>query len=63
LLEKVKKEREGKIKGREKGEKKERNKGKKKWQRVCDQTANQAGKPLKKGEKKITSSGTAGLQA
>jgi hypothetical protein len=30
---------------------------------VDDQTANQAGKPLKKGEKKIISSGTVGLQA
>jgi hypothetical protein len=30
---------------------------------VGDQTANQAAKPLKKGEKKITSSGTVGLQA
>jgi hypothetical protein len=32
---------------------------------VSDQTANQAGKPLKKGEKKkkVTSSGTVGLQA
>jgi hypothetical protein len=28
-----------------------------------DQAANQAGKPLKKGEKKITSSGTIGFQA
>jgi hypothetical protein len=30
---------------------------------VGDQTANQAANPLKKGEKKITSSGTVGLQA
>jgi hypothetical protein len=31
---------------------------------VGDQTANQAAKPLKKGgKKKITSSGTAGLQS
>jgi hypothetical protein len=30
---------------------------------VGDQTANQAPKPLKKGEKKITSSGTVGVQA
>jgi hypothetical protein len=30
---------------------------------VGDQRANQAGKPLKWGEKKITSSGTVGLQA
>jgi hypothetical protein len=30
---------------------------------VGDQIENQAGKTLKKGEKKITSSGTVGLQA
>jgi hypothetical protein len=30
---------------------------------VGDQTANQAGKPLKKAEKKITHSGTVGLRA
>jgi hypothetical protein len=32
-------------------------------EKVGEQTANQPAKPFKKGEKKITSSGTVGLQA
>jgi hypothetical protein len=49
-----KRQREGNIDGREKRGKKER---KIMGEMVCDQTANQAVKPLKKGEKekKITS--------
>jgi hypothetical protein len=63
-LENVIKEKE---KGRQKEERREEKRKeireKEMGEMVGDQTAKQPGKPLKRGEKKITSSGTVGLQA
>jgi hypothetical protein len=58
-----KKEKKEKERKRERKEKKLENQRNQEREMVNDQTVNKTAKPLKKGEKKITSSGTVELQS